>query len=125
MNTPSKSRIMVVDDSDTILSTATKFLSPLYEVLTVNDGFKCLAAVQEAKPDLLLLDIMMPKLNGYQALQLIKSNPEFESLPIIILSGKDSAFDKARGQLMGCTDYLVKPFERQPLLDVIRRHLQA
>ena len=125
MNSPAQPRIMVVDDSTTILNTAKKFLSPLYEVITVDDGFKCLAAVQEARPNLLLLDIMMPKLNGYQALQLIKSNPDFEDLPIIILSGKDSQFDKARGQLMGCTDYLVKPFERQPLLDVIRRHLKG
>lgn len=124
MNAEKPNRIMVVDDSTTILNTARKFLSPTYDVITVDDGFKCLAAVQEARPDLILMDIMMPRLNGYQALQLIRANPDFENLPIVILSGKDSPFDKARGNLMGCDDYLVKPFERQALLDVVRRHLR-
>jgi twitching motility two-component system response regulator PilG len=117
-------RIMVVDDSTTIRDTAKKFLSSAYEVIPVDDGFKCLAAVQAAKPDLLLLDIMMPKLNGYQALQLIRANPDFATLPIVFLSGKDGPFDKSRGSLMGCDDYLVKPFERQELLDVVARHLR-
>lgn len=123
MNAQRMPRVMVVDDSTTILNTAKKFLKDTCEVLTVDDGFKCLAAVQSAHPDILFLDIMMPKLNGYQALQLIRANPEFEGLPIIILSGKDSPFDKVRGSLMGCSDYLVKPFEKQELLDVVRRHL--
>lgn len=124
MNASTSRRIMVVDDSSTILNTAKRFLTPTYEVIAVDDGFKCLAAVFAAKPDLLLLDIMMPRLDGYKALQLIRSNPEFEKLPIVILSGKDGPFDKARGSLMGCDDYLVKPFERQALLDVVTRHLR-
>lgn len=124
MNAQKMPRIMVVDDSTTILNTAKKFLKDTCEVITVDDGFKCLAAVQEARPDLLFLDIMMPRLNGYLALQLIRSNPDFENLPIVILSGKDSLFDKARGSLMGCDDYLVKPFSSQELLDMVRRHLR-
>jgi twitching motility two-component system response regulator PilG len=119
-----KPKIMVVDDSTTILSAARKFLEGDYEFIPVDNGFKCLAAVHEARPDLLLLDVMMPRLNGLQACRLIRDNPDFEHLPIIILSAKDSPFDKARGQLMGCDDYLVKPFERNALLDVVRRHLR-
>jgi twitching motility two-component system response regulator PilG len=124
MNLTKKPRVMVVDDSTTILNTATKFLKDTCEVITVDDGFKCLAAVQEAQPDILFLDIMMPRLNGYEALQLIKGNPDFENLPIIILSGKDSPFDKSRGSLMGCDAYLVKPFSKEDLLDVVHRHLR-
>jgi len=114
---------MVVDDSSTILLTAKKFLEPAYEVFTVNDGYRCLAAVMDVRPDVLFLDITMPKLDGYQALAAIRDNPLFDAMPIIILSGKDSSFDKARGRMLGCSDYLPKPFERGSLIEMVRRHL--
>lgn len=117
-----KPRIMIVDDSKTILGAAANFL-PMYEVLGVEDGFLALAAVVDFKPDLLFLDIMMPRLDGYSACLAIKSNPEFSDLPIVMLSSKDSPFDKARGAMMGGNDYLTKPFSRESLLDSVRRHL--
>lgn len=118
-------KIMIVDDSTTILAAATKFLKTDFDVYTVDDGYKCLAAIMDVRPDLLFLDLSMPRLNGYQALAAIRDNPAFEKLPIIILSGRDSPFDKARARLVGCDAYLQKPFERGVLLETIRRYLPA
>lgn len=114
---------MIVDDSNTILRVATKFLEPNYKVVTAVDGFSALAEVVNAKPDLLFLDVMMPRVNGYDACLAIKSSPEFADLPVVMLSSKDTPFDKARGALMGCSDYLTKPFAREALLEAVRRHL--
>lgn len=118
-----KPRIMVVDDSSTILNAAERFLRPDYDVILVDNGFKCLAAVHEARPDMLLLDVMMPRLDGLQVCRMIRDNPEFERLPIVFLSGKDSPFDKARGQLVGADEYLTKPFSKAALLEAVMRCL--
>ena len=115
--------IMIVDDSKTILRTAKQFLEPDYDVVVVEDGFMALAEIVSAQPQILFLDIMMPRLDGYSACLAIKSNPDFKDLPIVMLSSKDSPFDKARGAMMGCNDYLTKPFSRESLLDSVRRHL--
>jgi twitching motility two-component system response regulator PilG len=117
--------IMIVDDSKTILRTAKMFLEPAYKVVPVDDGYKALAAVEETRPDLLFLDVMMPRLDGYKACMAIKNNPEYENMPIVILSSKDSPFDRARGMMMGCDDYLTKPFTKEQLLDSVRKHLRA
>lgn len=121
----SKPKIMIVDDSKTVLRSAAHFLEPLYEVIAVEDGFLALAAVVEFQPDLLFLDIMMPRLDGYNTCLAIKSNPEFANLPIVMLSSKDSPFDKARGAMMGSNDYLTKPFSGDSLLEAVRRHLPS
>lgn len=118
-----KPKIMVVDDSATILNAANDFLKEDYTVILVDNGFNALAAVNDVHPDLLFMDVMMPKLGGLDTCRLIKNNPDFEKLPIIILSGQGSPFDKARGDIVGCDDYLVKPFEKKVLLDVIKKHL--
>lgn len=115
---------MIVDDSKMILRVALKFLEPDYEVVVAMDGFKALAEIVGAKPDLIFLDVMMPRLNGYEACLAIKSNPEFSDLPVVMLSSKDSPFDKARGALMGCSDYLTKPFSREELRAAVVRHLK-
>lgn len=116
--------IMVVDDSRSILLTAQNFLKDDFEVATVKNGFSALAAVQDHHPDLLFLDVMMPELDGYSTCLAIKDNPQFADLPIIILSSKDSPFDKAHGRQMGCDDYLTKPFSEEELRDKIRQHLR-
>jgi len=116
--------IMVVDDSLSILETAKNFLGDAYEVVLVKNGFSALAAVQDRHPDLLFLDVMMPQLEGFETCLAIRANPEFSDLPIIILSSKDSPFDKARGAMMGCDAYLTKPFSKQDLIDTIRKHLK-
>lgn len=118
-----KPKIMIVDDSKTVLRSATQFLEPMHEVIAVEDGFLALAAVVEFAPDMLFLDIMMPRLDGYSTCLAIKSNPEFSDLPIVMLSSKDSPFDKARGAMMGGNDYLTKPFSRESLLEAVRRHM--
>lgn len=113
---PAPPTVMVVDDSPTILMSARQFLEPTYTVVTVKDGFAALAAIEEVRPDLLLLDIMMPRLDGYHVALALRQHPDFETLPIVILSARDSPFDKARCALIGCDDYLTKPFERDTLL---------
>lgn len=118
-----KPTIMFVDDSKVILRAANQFLSSYYNVVGLEDGFLALAAIVQEQPDLLFLDIMMPRLNGYDTCLAIKSNPQFADLPIIMLSSKDSPFDKARGMMMGCNDYLTKPFSKETLLESVRRYL--
>lgn len=120
-----KPTIMFVDDSKVILRAANQFLSPYYNVVGFEDGFLALAAIVQEQPDLVFLDIMMPRLNGYDTCLAIKSNPMFSELPIIMLSSKDSPFDKARGMMMGCNDYLTKPFSDVTLLESVRRYLPA
>lgn len=116
--------VLIVDDSKTILRTAKLFLEPTYRVEPVDDGYKALAAVEELRPDILFLDVMMPRLDGYKVCQAIKSNPVYETMPIILLSSKDSPFDLARGRMMGCDDYLTKPFTKDQLLECLRKHLR-
>jgi len=116
-------RIMVVDDSKTIRRTAESLLKKAgCEVVTVTDGFEALSAVVEFKPDLIFMDIMMPRLDGYQACALIKHNASFRRVPIVMLSSKDGIFDKAKGRVVGSEEYLTKPFTREELLGAIRDH---
>jgi twitching motility two-component system response regulator PilG len=117
-------RVMVIDDSKTIRRTAESLLKKVgCDVTTVNDGFEALAAVVEFKPDLIFMDVMMPRLDGYQACALIKHNASFRKVPIIMLSSKDGLFDKAKGRVVGSEEYLTKPFTRDELLGAIRSHM--
>lgn len=124
MTQKEKPTIMIVDDSQTIQRTATLFLSQDYDVKVFSDGYEALAAVNLVKPDLLFLDVMMPRLNGYDACMMIKQNNEFRHLPVIMLSSKDSPFDRAKGVMMGCDDYLTKPFTKEKLVASIDKHLK-
>ena len=116
--------IMVVDDSNSILQTAEKFLRNDFTVVPVKNGFTALGHIQDFKPDLLFLDVVMPDFDGYKTCLALKENPQFADMPIIILSGKDSPFDKALGEQMGCDDYLTKPFLEEELREKIRQHLR-
>ena len=123
---PSKTTIMIVDDSKTIIKTAELFLKQMgYNVVPIEDGFYALAAVQDFKPDLLFLDVMMPRLDGYNTCMAIKSNPDFQNLPIVMLTSKDGAIDKAKGAMMGCNDYLTKPFSKEAFLECVKKNLPA
>ncbi|MEN8130073.1 MAG: response regulator [Pseudomonadota bacterium] len=114
---------MVIDDSKTIRKTAEILLKKQgCEVITATDGFEALAKVAEHKPDLIFVDIMMPRLDGYQTCALIKNNRIFKDTPVILLSSKDSIFDKARGRLVGSEQYLTKPFSKSDLLGAIKQH---
>ncbi len=117
-------RIMVIDDSQTIRRTAESLLvKEGYEVITAADGFEALAKVADGNPDLIFIDIMMPRLDGYQACALIKSNAHYAATPVIMLSSKDGLFDRARGRIVGSDQYLTKPFTRDELIGAVRAHL--
>lgn len=115
-------KVMVIDDSKTIRRTAETLLKKEgCEVVTANDGFEALAKISDTQPDLIFVDIMMPRLDGYQTCSVIKSNKMFKATPVIMLSSKDGLFDKARGRIVGSEQYLTKPFTREELLTAIRR----
>ena len=115
-------KVMVIDDSKTIRRTAETLLKKEgCEVITANDGFEALAKISDTQPDLIFVDIMMPRLDGYQTCSVIKSNKMFKATPVIMLSSKDGLFDKARGRIVGSEQYLTKPFTREELLTAIRR----
>jgi len=117
-------KVMVIDDSKTIRRTAETLLKKEgCEVLTAEDGFDALAKIADHKPDIIFVDVMMPRLDGYQTCALIKNNSEFKSTPVIMLSSKDGLFDKAKGRIVGSDQYLTKPFSKQELLDAIKQHV--
>lgn len=116
---------MVIDDSKTIRRTAETLLKKEgCNVVTATDGFEALAKITDHHPDIIFVDIMMPRLDGYQTCALIKNNKVFRSCPVIMLSSKDGLFDKARGRIVGSEQYLTKPFTRDELLGAIRRHVE-
>ncbi len=116
-------KVMVIDDSKTIRRTAETLLGKQgCEVITATDGFEALAKIAQHQPDLIFVDIMMPRLDGYQTCALIKNNPKFRDTPVIMLSSKDSIFDKARGRIVGSEQYLTKPFSKDELIGAIREH---
>jgi twitching motility two-component system response regulator PilG len=119
-------RVMVIDDSKTIRRTAETLLRREgAEVVTATDGFEALAKIADQRPQIIFVDIMMPRLDGYQTCALIKNNQVFRHTPVIMLSSKDGLFDKARGRIVGSEQYVTKPFTREELLDAIRTHVQA
>ncbi len=115
-------RVMVIDDSKTIRRTAETLLKKEgCDVVTANDGFEALAKIADQQPQIVFVDIMMPRLDGYQTCSLIKNNQMFKHTPVIMLSSKDGLFDKARGRIVGSEQYLTKPFTRDELLEAIRK----
>ena len=119
-------RVMVIDDSKTIRRTAETLLKREgAEVVTATDGFEALAKIADQRPQIIFVDIMMPRLDGYQTCALIKNNQVFKHTPVIMLSSKDGLFDKARGRIVGSEQYLTIPFTREELLDAIRKHVNA
>jgi twitching motility two-component system response regulator PilG len=118
-------KVMIIDDSKTIRRTAETLLQKEgCEVITAEDGFDALAKIADHKPQIIFVDVMMPRLDGYQTCALIKNNSEFKSTPVIMLSSKDGLFDKAKGRIVGSDQYLTKPFSRNELLDAIQQHVK-
>jgi twitching motility two-component system response regulator PilG len=116
-------RILVIDDSNTIRRSAEIFLKQGgHEVALAEDGFDALAKLGDFHPDLVFCDILMPRLDGYQTCAIIKRNPQFSGVPVIMLSSKDGLFDKARGRMVGSQDYLTKPFTKDQLLQAVLQH---
>jgi len=117
-------KILVIDDSKTIRRTAETLLAKEgCTVFTAMDGFDALSKIADHHPDVIFVDIMMPRLDGYQTCSLIKHNNIFKDIPVIMLSSKDGLFDRARGRIVGSEQYLTKPFTRDELLGAISRQV--
>ena len=119
-------KVLVIDDSNTIRRSAEIFLRQGgHEVVLAEDGFDALAKVNDHDPELIFCDILMPRLDGYQTCAIIKRNPRFAHVPVIMLSSKDGLFDKARGRMVGSEEYLTKPFTKEQLLRAVETYRRA
>ena len=119
-------RVMVIDDSKTIRRTVETLLAKAgCDVTTATDGFDALAKIADTQPAIIFVDIMMPRLDGYQTCALIKNNKAFKKTPVIMLSSKDGLFDRAKGRIVGSDQYLTKPFSKDELLSAIRDHVKV
>ena len=119
-------KVLVIDDSNTIRRSAEIFLRQGgHEVVLAEDGFDALAKVNDHAPELIFCDILMPRLDGYQTCAIIKRNPRFAHVPVIMLSSKDGLFDKARGRMVGSEDYLTKPFTKEQLLRAVEAYRRS
>ena len=116
-------KVMVIDDSNTIRRSAEIFLAQAgCEVVLAEDGFDALAKIADHHPDVIFVDIMMPRLDGYQTCALIKKNPRLSPTPVVMLSSRDGLFDRARGRMAGSDEYLTKPFTKDSLLRAVASH---
>ena len=117
--------VLLVDDSKTIRRSASNFLSSAgFTVTTAVDGFDALSKVVEHRPSIVLIDIMMPRLDGYQTCALIKNNADYRDIPVVMLSSKDGLFDKARARVVGSDAHLSKPFTADTLTAAVRKYSQ-
>ena len=119
-------KVMIIDDSKTIRRTAETLLKKAgCEVITATDGFEALSKITDQNPDVIFIDIMMPRLDGYQTCALIKNNHIYKNTPVILLTSKDGLFDRARGRIVGSDQYLTKPFTKDELLGAITSHVTS
>lgn len=122
---PGPIKVLVIDDSNTIRRSAEMFLRQAgFDVILAEDGFDALAKISDHQPKVIFVDIMMPRLDGYQTCALIKQNPNLKSTPVIMLSSKDGVFDRARGRLAGSDRYLTKPFTREALIETVNEYVK-
>lgn len=121
----SKIRVMVVDDSASMRASASLVLREQYELLTCEDGLDAIASLEQFRPDIILVDIVMPKIDGYETVALIRMNESHERTPVLMMSGKGGVFDVAKGRLLGFTDSIIKPFKPDELRAAIRAHVAS
>jgi twitching motility two-component system response regulator PilG len=115
--------ILVVDDSPTICRLVSITLERYgYQVISAADGLEALSKMNDRLPDLILLDITMPRMDGYQLCKIVKGNQETKHIPVVMLSGKDGFFDKVRGRMAGSTEYITKPFAPDTLVRAVERY---
>jgi len=118
-------KVVLIDDSNTIRRSGEIFLSQAgCKVVLAEDGFDGLSKVVDTQPDIIFVDVMMPRLDGYQTCALIKNNPQFKNIPVVMLTSKDTLFDRARGKLVGSDQYLIKPFNKKSLIESVVMHTQ-
>jgi twitching motility two-component system response regulator PilG len=113
-------KVVLIDDSNTIRRSGELFLKQAgCNVVLAEDGFDGLAKVVDHRPDIIFVDVMMPRLDGYQTCALIKNHQSFKNIPVVMLTSKDTLFDRARGKLVGSDQYLLKPFNKKSLIETI------
>ena len=118
-------RVLLIDDSNTIRRSGEIFLSQAgAKVVLAEDGFDGLSKMVDHKPDVIFIDVMMPRLDGYQTCALIKNHRDFKGVPVVMLTSKDTLFDRARGKLVGSDQYLTKPFNKKSLIEAVIAHTQ-
>lgn len=118
-------KVVLIDDSNTIRRSGEIFLTQEgCEVVLAEDGFDGLSKVVESLPDLIFVDVMMPRLDGYQTCALFRNHPPFRAIPLVMLTSKDTLFDRARAKLVGCEQYLIKPFNKKSLTEAVIAHVQ-
>ncbi len=115
--------ILAVDDSPTIRKLVSMTLEREgFQVITASDGLEAVQLLSEHMPDMILSDVNMPKLDGYKLCRFVKKSDRTKHIPFVMLSGKDGVFDKLRGKMFGCGDYITKPFEAADLVEKVRMH---
>lgn len=113
-------KALLIDDSNTIRRSGEIFLTQAgCQVALAEDGYDGLSRMMDQRPDVIFIDIMMPRLDGYQTCALIKNHSEFKNIPAIMLTSKDSLFDRAWARLIGADQYLIKPFTKKSLVDAV------
>jgi len=120
-----RKKILLVDDTDAFLIILNNILKNDYETLIAKDGEDGLETAEFTKPDLILLDVMMPDMSGYEVMAALQENDELKNIPVILISGKDSADDEAKGLALGAVDYIKKPFEKEEVLEKVQKVLGA
>ena len=126
MENETKANVLVVDDDLTLRDMyQIRLEAEGYKVIVAGDGEEALEVIQKKKPDIILLDIMMPKMNGYDVLEKLKQNPETNSIPVLILTALIQDLNKAKGLMSGADDYLMKS-EVMPgeVLDKVKKALE-
>jgi DNA-binding response OmpR family regulator len=122
----SRGRVLIIEDEPNIVLSLEFLLEREgYETATAADGERGLALVRELRPDMVLLDIMMPRLNGYQVCQAIKADPNLAQIPVVILSAKGQEVEKLKGLALGASAYITKPFGNQEVLEAVRAALES
>lgn len=118
-------KIMVVDDEEDIVTALSIRLKALgYEVITAFDGMTALSKARELKPDLILLDIMLPKLDGYKVCRMLKFDENYRGIPIIMITAKVAGSDKKMGEEVGADAYIIKPFNPEELINKVKELLK-
>ncbi|MDR2404215.1 MAG: diguanylate cyclase [Spirochaetaceae bacterium] len=124
MEAGGKFTVLVIDDEKANLMVLNRILSPDYTVLTARSSEEGLSRIAGEKPDLILLDIIMPGMNGFELLKTLKASPDTRSIPVIIITGLDNESDEEKGFMLGAVDYITKPFRNAIVIARVRTHLQ-
>jgi twitching motility two-component system response regulator PilH len=119
-------KILIADDSATAAAVLRKALAPLgHTILVATDGAAAEQTIKDERPDLLILDIIMPRMNGFQLCRSIRSDPDLKDLPIIVVTSMDRESDRYWGLKQGADEYLVKPVDPSLLMDKVRHYLES